>query len=271
MATTGGHGSGVGSAGLRFEPLPVGRGSRSDALVERLESAIRDLPPGARIGTKLELRVQLVVAAPTLNEAVRVLQARGLVESRPGPRGGLFVAEQSPVVRLGHSVLRLRREEASVADCVTVLDCLGPRIAREAALRRTDQDVSELRQLMSRMAASWADPVQAGRCDWSLRRRIALISTNNVLRAVYLSLADYVREQVTRAGREREFGGNGQVLLRVHGRLVEAIVAGDEAAAERAAHSHARLSRPRLLDAAAHRARRRGDGGGVGAACRGTE
>jgi DNA-binding FadR family transcriptional regulator len=254
---------------LRFDPLPHSRGSRSDALVERLESAIRDLTPGSRIGTKLELRVQLGVAAPTLNEAVRVLQARGLVESRPGPRGGLFVADQSPVVRLGHSVLRLRREEASVADCVTVLDSLGPRIAREAALRRSEQDVSELRLLHQRMAANCADPVEAGRCDWSLRRRIALISANNVLRAVYLSLTDYVREQVSRPERDRDFGTSGHLLLRVHGRLVEAIVAGDAAAAERAAHSHARLTRPRLLDAAAHRARRRG--GGVGAACRGTE
>ncbi len=257
------------AGGVRFERLPPSRGSRSDALIERLETTIMSLPPGQRIGTKVELRHQLGVATPTLNEAVRVLQARGLVESRPGPRGGLFVAAQSPVVRLGHSVLRLRRQEASVADCLAVLDSLSPRVAREAALRRTESDIVELRELHAALAAAWDDPAEARRHDWALRARIATISANSVLRAVYLSLTEYVAGQVAEAVGERDFGAVGALRLRAHGRLVEAIAAGDVAAAERAAVSHARLTRPRRGDAAERRARLRG--GGDDETGRGTE
>src|SRR5579875_2328687 len=92
--------------------------SVADGLVREIEDAInRDqLPAGHRIGTKQELCDQFGVAPATLGEAMRVLRARGLIEVRPGPGGGLFVAEQSPLIRLAHSVLALRQSGATIND-----------------------------------------------------------------------------------------------------------------------------------------------------------
>jgi GntR family transcriptional repressor for pyruvate dehydrogenase complex len=42
-----------------------------------------------------------MVAPATLTEAVRLLQERGLVTVRPGPKGGIFVARPDPFARLG--------------------------------------------------------------------------------------------------------------------------------------------------------------------------
>ncbi len=66
--------------------------------------------PGDRLGSKEELRQLCGVSVGTFNEAIRLLQARGLVSIRPGPGGGLFATEQSPMVRLGNSVLALDAE-----------------------------------------------------------------------------------------------------------------------------------------------------------------
>src|SRR3954468_545447 len=77
--------------------------------VPRAEGVARDLEaqilgdgsaPGERLGTKDDLRQRFGVAVATINEAVRLLERRGLVEARPGPGGGLFVTRSSVRVAL---------------------------------------------------------------------------------------------------------------------------------------------------------------------------
>src|SRR5687767_13449581 len=83
------------------------RTSRAEIVARRLEAAIADgtIAVGERLGTKEDLRRRYNVAAGTLNEAIRLLQIRGLVEARPGPGGGLFAAAPSAKARLSHLVL----------------------------------------------------------------------------------------------------------------------------------------------------------------------
>src|SRR6266540_3625458 len=81
--------------------LDDSRVSRAEALARRLEARILDggMRAGDRVGTKEDLRERFGVAVATVNEAIRLLQARGLVQVRPGPRGGVFASEPSPFVR----------------------------------------------------------------------------------------------------------------------------------------------------------------------------
>ena len=55
--------------------------SRAAVLADHIEAAIADgaIPPGARLGTKEELRRSHDVAYGTLNEALRILHQRGYV------------------------------------------------------------------------------------------------------------------------------------------------------------------------------------------------
>jgi IclR family acetate operon transcriptional repressor len=68
--------------------------SRSEALTRVLEDEIASerLPPGHRFGTRDQLRRRFNVAMATINETIRVLEMRKIVEARPGPGGGVFVA-----------------------------------------------------------------------------------------------------------------------------------------------------------------------------------
>ena len=82
------------------------RVSRAETLATRLEAEISAdaLQPGQRLGTKRELRERFGVAAGTFNEAMRIMVIRGVVDARPGPGGGVFVARRpertSPQPRL---------------------------------------------------------------------------------------------------------------------------------------------------------------------------
>ena len=96
------------------------RQTRTELAAARLAAIAGAARPGDRLGSKEELRIQCGVSVGTFNEAIRLLQARKLVTVRPGPGGGLFAAEQPPMVRLGNSVLALDAEQTSVADAIRI-------------------------------------------------------------------------------------------------------------------------------------------------------
>ena len=73
----------------------------------RHASPTRRLPAGTRLGTKSELRAEFGVASTTVNEALRLLETRGLVRTKRGPGGGIFVSDPSGWLALSELVLGL--------------------------------------------------------------------------------------------------------------------------------------------------------------------
>ena len=202
------------------------------------------LAPGTRLGTKDDLRRQFGVAPATLGEALRVLGTRGVVELRRGPGGGIFVAAQSPLTRLGHEVLDLRPDQSVVDDCVSVLDALDGEVLRDAALHRTEADVEDLQRVFGRLEEVWALPDRHEQLHlvqqriWDLHRRIAEISPNVVLKAIYLNLVDHVQIDLADAMGSAGYGLADDRRLRIHGALVDAVVAGDVRMADKANARH---------------------------------
>ena len=78
-----------------------GNSNRSEYAAALLAKLAERSSPGARLGTKVQLREMCEVSVGTFNEAVKLAQSRGYVTSRPGPGGGIFAAEPSAMVRLG--------------------------------------------------------------------------------------------------------------------------------------------------------------------------
>ena len=209
--------------------------SVADEIVLEVERRIRErrLPAGYRIGTKQELCEEFSVAPATLGEALRVLRARGVVEVRPGPGGGTFVADASPLIQLAQTVLALRDDGATVNDVVGVLDALDEAVIRDAAAHRRTRDLKDLDALMSDLERAWPDPVEASRRNWRLHRRIAEITPNVVLRAFYQNMVDYIEREGLPA-----FGAGSEERLQVHHDIVEAIRARDVDAVREVALRH---------------------------------
>jgi GntR family transcriptional regulator, transcriptional repressor for pyruvate dehydrogenase complex len=66
------------------------------------------------------------VAVATVNEAVKLLDTRGLVEARPGPGGGVFVASPASRMLAGPMIMGFEWTEASMADYHEVRNALEP-------------------------------------------------------------------------------------------------------------------------------------------------
>jgi DNA-binding FadR family transcriptional regulator len=220
--------------------------SRPEALAHWLERTIIDQPlePGARLGTKADLRRTYGVAVGTVNEALRILEARGLVRARPGPGGGLFVAAPAPQAQLNRLILDFWRQGADALNCLEVRNALEPAVVMGAARRVTAEDVADLEAILDRMAAGVAEPASYLEQNWALHRRIAEICDNTVLRGIYIALLDFLGAHVRHVEPEAEYGHDNADNLKLHRQLVTAIASGDPERARAAAHDHSPLVRP---------------------------
>src|SRR6202035_5408002 len=118
--------------------LQSSRVSRAEALAREIEEEVSAgvLNTGDRLGTKDDLRQRFNVAVATVNEAVKLLDTRGLVEARPGPGGGVFVASPASRRRGGPMILGFQWTDATMADYHEVRNALEPIIYRHAARDR---------------------------------------------------------------------------------------------------------------------------------------
>jgi DNA-binding IscR family transcriptional regulator len=147
-------------------PLGV-RVSRAELVARELEREIAaGLEAGARLGTKDDLRKRFRVAVATVNEAVRLLETRGLIEARPGPGGGVFVARPAARIAMSHVVLGFRTGSTSYEECLELRDALEPLIDSHAARYHRARDIRELKRILKTMQASVDDPAAFFKCNW---------------------------------------------------------------------------------------------------------
>lgn len=222
------------------DPLSSSRVSRAEALADRLTARIKteQLPTGTRIGTKDDLRTSYGVAPSTVNEALRLLRATGVVEVRSGPGGGVFVSTPLPFVRLGHKVLGTRHQPIAVADCIAVRNALEAVVVEQATLHSSSADVAELRDLVDTMQQSVDDNMAFARANWALHRRLAAISPNRVLWELYAGLLDFIESETMEVVADIDYSNLRAFRVDVHRRLIEAVSAGDVEAAAEAERAH---------------------------------
>jgi DNA-binding FadR family transcriptional regulator len=217
-------------------PLPP-RLSRAARVARELEESIvaQERRPGERIATKDALRERFGVAVATINEAVRLLETRGVIEARPGPGGGIFVARPSVRMALMHTVLGFPSESASYRDYLVVRDALEPLVCRDAASTARASDVADLRRILTRMERHVDDPQAYFRGNWELHRRLARMTSNAPLRSIYLTLLEYLESMLADAVIDA-FDGHASVAL--HRELIAAVADGPGPRLEAAIAAH---------------------------------
>ncbi|WP_113705123.1 FadR/GntR family transcriptional regulator [Nonomuraea lactucae] len=215
---------------------------RAQQAAESIAALVAACEPGARLGTREELRVRCGVSVGTFNETLRILQARGLVTVRPGPGGGLFAAEQSPMVRLGNSVLALDAQQTDVADAVRIRDALDPLLIEDALWHASPADIARLRERLGVMAETAADgdAVAFVHANWELHAAIAGISPNPLLRSLYISLLELIESHtlsVLPSG-EQPLADYIKQRHALHADLIDALERRDRDEAMRLIHAH---------------------------------
>lgn len=192
----------------------------------------------------------LGVSRNTLREGVRSLVHVGLLESRVGD--GTYVRAcselEAPLVR--------RAQRAGAMDAIEFRSVLERGAARLAASRCTAADIAKLRELLQRQReAGLAGSREAyAEADSALHTAVLACSGNALLSEVYGHLGGALKLAVNPGLWDPALALRE---INLHAALVEAIAAGDEAAAELAAgrlidalqttilESETRMNRPR--------------------------
>lgn len=147
---------------------------------------------GTRIPAEPELTELIGVGRNTVREAVQSLVHAGMLERRQG--SGTYVISDS---ELGNAMGR-QIAGAHQRDVLEVRRSLEVEAARLAALRRTDEQVAELRSLRDTRTSAYAsgelDRMVAA--DLTLHRTIARAAHNPVLLALYENLQDAISENI---------------------------------------------------------------------------
>lgn len=198
------------------------------------------LPPGAVVDLD-QLETDLDVSRTVVREAVKVLTAKGLLDSRP--RLGTFVRDRSDWNLLDPDVMSWRDngepDERLISDLAEVRRIVEPEGARLAAARRTEADVLAMRAALERMRRSGRDLEEHVAADLAFHRAVLAASQNELLGRLEVVLEPALRARDTLAFS----AGHDDAFLPAHAAVAEAIADADPERAEAAMAA--------LLDAAA--------------------
>lgn len=189
----------------------------------------RALREGERLPAETELARQFGVNRSTVREALRELESRGLVQRRPGSKLMSVSRPQQASVAAGISHALLLHD-VTVRDLWEALTILEPPLARAAARSRTEKDLEHVIGAVEALSATGADTEQAVHRTAQAFRCIGKATHNPVLALAQEPLLQLL-EPSLRVMIDKVPQARSRILT-AQRRLLEALQAQDEAAAE---------------------------------------
>jgi DNA-binding FadR family transcriptional regulator len=207
-------------------------------------------PAGTPLPTEDELAGTLGVSRTVVREAIKVLQAKGLVEVRPKtgtrvrPRRAWHLLD-ADVVSWLFSGLDRGEPTTDLRELQEVRATIEAAAARLAASRRTEEQLAEIEANERRVEAAWAEPIA--------HRAANLDFHGAVVDAAQNSFLSHVNALVRIALESAESISNGhgepaRAAAALRADVARAIRAGDAEGAEAAMRSLVALDRANMLE-----------------------
>ncbi len=108
--------------------------------------------PGERLPSEAELIATFGMAKGTIREAIRILEAQGMVKSRTGPGGGVFVHQVSEARAAALLGNYFYFQQLSIDDIYLIRESLEPELAASLAGRLSEDQLAALEAVMTRYA-----------------------------------------------------------------------------------------------------------------------
>ena len=184
--------------------VPHRRGRRADAVVDHLIELIVSggIGPDHLLPVESALCEAYGVSRTVLREAIKSLEAKGLVRARQGI--GTLVSDQDSWNLLDPDVLAaiVRHDEQydALDQLILVRTALESSMAREAARRTGPTDLAELRDLMAQLDAAVREPERLDDVDVCFHDRIMQASGNQLGRAIVRTVHAEARHSMRYTG-----------------------------------------------------------------------
>ena len=202
-----------------------------------------ELADGASLG-RADLVERFGVSRPSLREALRILEAEGLITVERGVRGGVVAHEPDQRMTARTAAMVLRSRNVSLADVFEARALLEPVAARKIAAmpaRGRRAIVAELSVLIDKEEATITDPEAFARASAEFHERLVLVAGNQTLGILVEMLDEIVTRAVSAVSRVDSVMGSlstRQRGIRSQRRLVRLIEEGVPVAAEEHWRAH---------------------------------
>jgi GntR family transcriptional repressor for pyruvate dehydrogenase complex len=232
-------------SGIGETALPGRGGSLSNKIVSEVREALFEqrLQPGDFLGTEEKLAARHGVSRIVARDALRTLEALGVVEIRMGAGGGARIARGNARLFAEALAVQLQLtgvEVREIMDAQRGIECVAAELAAENA---SPEDIARLRALVEESEKNIDDADLLTRLSRDFHLAIAEASHNRVLVAELISL-----QHVSWPARNRTLTAPvARHIVDVHRELVDLIEARDAAATRRLMDDHVKMIRARRV------------------------
>ncbi len=212
-----------------MEPLPLAGSPPGTSLTWRLTDQLGiaivggTFAPGEVLPNEVDIGTTYQVGRSAVREAVKVLAAKGLVDSRPGR--GTAVRPVGTWNLLDPDILRWLQQSSPARDLLLELVemrlAFEPTAAALAAERRTEPQLDALRRAFARMQMSASGDADPNRAKLDFHLAVLAASGNRFL----APLGALIGAGLLLNARHPEVGGASGGSLEDHRRVLDAIVA----------------------------------------------
>jgi DNA-binding FadR family transcriptional regulator len=201
----------------------------------RRHIALRLVAPGEALPPERELARMFGVGRPTVQHALRLLEANHLVEARRGRLGGTFVLTPSDDAEVMEEQLtRLLRKGAELEELLEYRRLFEPITARVAAGSRQEDDLATMKGALETLARPLAE-AEYMRFDTEFHISIAAATRNRYLTSGIVEIRAELNDALSLLPETDTWHSR---LSKEHEAIYAAIEAGDRDAAETAARVH---------------------------------
>lgn len=211
-------------------------------IVSQVEERIRELidskkyTEGMKLPTENELCQSMNVGRGTVREALRLLQAKGLVEIKPG-RGAFVASKQAVDI---NPVVWLVQNEKELRDAIEVRNALEPVAARKMAETASEAALRRLKKIHADFLAAVkaGDTIQIAELDELFHGWIVRESGNQLLNEINVHL---IQGMHTFRSKTFTVPENVRNAVEPHTRILNAITGRDGNAAEQEMRKHLKM------------------------------
>lgn len=230
-----------------IEPL-----EREPRLYERLVDKILGLissgawKPGFRLPPERELSEAFGVSRTVVREAVKALEARGVLESIAGSGVSVRLADFNMVSQSLQTYMQLSNRVDFEIRLNEVRRVLEVEMVALAASRITPEQLTELHQICKQMREGQNTAKQMAELDFRLHVTLAEATQNDLFKVLLAPLIHQLRDQIILTW--EDFLRPVEEVFDQHEAIVSAVQSGDADAARQAMTKHLMFSRQVLED-----------------------
>ena len=225
---------------------------REQRLYERVVEKVLELissgawKPGFRLPSERELSEAFGVSRTVVREAVKALEARGVLESATGSGVSVRRADVNIVSQSLRTYIQLANREDFEIRLNEVRRVLEVEMVALAAVRRTPEQLTKLRQICQKMRAKGNTAKQMAELDFSLHVTLAEATQNDLFKVLLAPLINQLRDHIILTW--EDFPRPVEQVFDQHEAIVAAVENGEAEVARQAMMNHLIFSRQVLED-----------------------